>query len=138
MALPAERHYEGHMVRVVLCACDRSTGNALQASLSNADLEVLHCAAVESLIEEVVRHRPEVVVYELRSDFQADLAVLHLLKRAAPDLPLVLITADGSLKTERLMRELRPVYYAVQPVEPGEILDAVHSALAKRAGRHGV
>ncbi len=124
------------MARVVLCSCDRSTGSALQACLAAPDADVLDCPAVESLIEEVVRHRPEVVVYELRADRQADLAVLHLLKRAAPDLPLVLITAEGSLESERLIRELRPVYYAVQPVEPDEILDAVRAALARR-GRHG-
>jgi len=131
MTLPAVRHQDS-MSRVVLCSCDRSTGNALLETLASPDLELFCCHAVDSVIEEVIRRRPEVVVYEIRARCQADLAVLQLLKRVAPDVPFVLITSEGSLHLERLVRELRPVYYAVQPVDPDEIVAAVHAALARR------
>jgi len=71
-------------------------------------------------------------VYEIRDQCQADLAVLQLLKRVAPDVPFVLITSEGSLRVERLVRGLRPVYYAVQPVDADEIVAAVQAALARR------
>jgi hypothetical protein len=44
---------------------------------------------------------------------------------------VVLIAAEGSLNTQRLVQSLRPIYYAVCPVEPAELCDAVKSALAK-------
>jgi DNA-binding NtrC family response regulator len=134
MTSPAIRH-DRSAPRLVLCACDRSTASTLRAALIPPEFELHCCPAVESVIEEVVRRRPEVVVYELRAQCPSDLAVLQLLKRVAPEVPLVLIACAGSLNQERVVRELRPVYYAVQPAEPEEILDAVHAALGRRA-RH--
>jgi ActR/RegA family two-component response regulator len=122
--------------RVVLCSCGLSTDRTLRVALETSDFRVVHCRIVDSLIEEVIRQRPEVVVYELRTDSHSDLAVLQLLRRAAPDVRLVIIAPDGSLRTERMLRELRPVYYAVHPVDADEILDAVYAALGNR-NRHG-
>lgn len=134
MTSPAVSH-DRSLPRLVLCACGRSTASALRSAFIPPEFELHCCPAVESVIEEVVRHRPEVVVYELRTHCQSDLAVLQLLKRVAPEVPLVLIACAGSLNEERVVRELRPVYYAVQPADPEEILDAVHAALGRRV-RH--
>jgi DNA-binding NarL/FixJ family response regulator len=75
-----------------------------------------------------------VLIYELRAARHSDLAVLQLLKRVAPEVRMVLI-ASASLKTERTLRELRPVYYAVQPVGEEEMVEAVRAALGERAPR---
>jgi DNA-binding NtrC family response regulator len=82
----------------------------------------------------VIRRHPAVLIYELRASRHSDFAVLQLVKRMAPEIRMVLI-AGGSLQTERLLRELRPVYYAVQPVGEEEMVDAVRAALGERARR---
>jgi DNA-binding NtrC family response regulator len=120
--------------RVVLCSCGRVIETALRAALESPDLELAHCRPADSILEEVIRRRPAVLIYELRAARHSDLAVLQLLRRAAPEIRLVLI-ASGSLKTERTLRELRPVYYAVQPVGEEEMVEAVRAALGARA-RH--
>ncbi len=122
------------MPRVVLCSCGRAIAAALRAALESPDLEVSCCRTDESILEEVIRRRPAVVIYELRAARLSDLAVLQLLKRAAPEIRLVLIAGE-SLKTERMFRELRPVYYAVHPVGDEEMVEAVHAALGERARR---
>ena len=120
--------------RVVLCSCGRGIATALRAALESPELELTHCRPDESILEEVIRRRPAVLIYELRAARHSDLAVLQLLRRAAPEVRLVLI-ASGSLKTERTLRELRPVYYAVQPVGEEEMIGAVRAALGERAHR---
>ena len=121
--------------RVVLCSCGRAIETSLRAALESPDLELAHCRPNDSILEEVIRRRPAVLIYELKAARQSDLAVLQLLRRAAPEVRLVLI-ANGSLKTERTLRELRPVYYAVQPVGEEEMVQAVRAALGERV-RHG-
>ena len=120
--------------RVVLCSCSRTLATALRVALESPDLELTHCRPDDSILEEVIRRHPAVLIYELRATRHSDLAVLQLLRRAAPEVRLVLI-ASGSLKTERLLRELRPVYYAVQPVGEEEMVEAVRAALGERVHR---
>jgi len=120
--------------RVVLCSCGRTIATALRVALESPDLELTHCRPDDSILEEVIRRHPAVLIYELRATRHSDLAVLQLLRRAAPEVRLVLI-ASGSLKTERMLRELRPVYYAVQPVGEEEMIEAVRAALGERAHR---
>jgi DNA-binding response OmpR family regulator len=72
------------------------------------------------------------VVYGLRPSGQEDIGVLQLLRRAAPDLPLVLVAAEESLVTQKLVQDLRPIYYAVRPLDEAELIEAVRAALARR------
>jgi DNA-binding NtrC family response regulator len=126
--------HTGAVSRVVLCSCSRDLATALRAALESPELELTHCRPGDSILELVIRRRPAVLVYELRATRHSDLAVLQLLKRAAPDVRMILI-ATGSLETERMLRELRPVYYAVQPVGQEEMVEAVRAALGERVGR---
>jgi DNA-binding NtrC family response regulator len=126
--------HPGTVPRVVLCSCGRGIANTLRAALESPELELEHCGPGDSILEEVIRRHPAVLIYELRASRHSDFAVLQLVKRMAPDIRMVLI-AGGSLQTERLLRELRPVYYAVQPVGEEEMVDAVRAALGERARR---
>jgi DNA-binding NtrC family response regulator len=122
---------KGLMSRVVLCACGASSRDALRGALEPSEFDLVCCAQGDALLEEALARRPDTVVYELRSDAPADLALLRLLRRVMPDVPLVLMAGDESLATQKLVRELRPIYYAVEPLDAGEILSAVRSALAR-------
>lgn len=128
---PRVSHF-GALPRVVLCSCGRGIAASLRAALESPDLEFEHCRPGDSILEQVIRRRPAVLICELRASRHADLAVLQLLRRMAPEVRMILI-ASGSLKTERTLRELRPVYYAVQPVGEEEMIEAVRAALGERA-----
>jgi FixJ family two-component response regulator len=84
------------------------------------------------MLEDVVRTPPGVVIYVVRAAAEEDLGVLELLRSMAPACPLVLVSADGSLAALRRVQNLRPMYYAVLPVEGVELREAVEAALARR------
>ena len=103
------------------------------AALTADGHRVIHGASRDLLLEDLVQHRPDVLIFMLRAQQAADLAVLHLVRRRMPDLPVVMVADESSLHTERAVRELRPVYYAVAPVEGEELREAVRAALASRS-----
>jgi len=110
---------------------DRSTVGGLR----DEGFEVVSFDNFDRLLENIVRRRPRVLIYGLGSQLTEDIGMLRLLRRAAPILPLVLLATEGSLATQRLIQGLRPVYYAVCPIEPEELLDAVRAALARKPPR---
>ena len=122
------------MSRVVIYECCLGDEHPAFSLLKDEGFDLVACPDGETLLEEVVQHRPDVLIYALKPDSPQDLAVLQLLRRAAPELPLVLLASEGSLSTQRLVQDLRPIYYAVCPIEASELRDAVRAALS-RTGR---
>jgi DNA-binding NarL/FixJ family response regulator len=93
--------------------------------------DLVPCAEGQALLEEVIQRRPDALVYAMSADCEQDLRLLQLIRRAAPDLPLVLLAADESIATRRQVLNLRPIYYTVWPAEAGELHEAVVAALVK-------
>jgi DNA-binding NtrC family response regulator len=92
------------------------------------------CDDCEEMLSEVVLHPPDVVVYEVRPESASDLAVLRLLRRVAPQLPLVMV-GEGRTPAPEVQAELAPVYRAALPLEGHGLRRAVQRALAARAAR---
>lgn len=127
------------MSRIVVYETRLGDEHPALSLLKDEGFELVACTDGETLLEEVVQRRPDVLIYGLKPDSPADLAVLQLLRRAAPELPFVLLASESSLATQRLVQNLRPIYYAVCPVEGTELRDAVRAALARplRAAPNG-
>ena len=122
------------MSRVVVYECCPGLEPSALSLLRNEGLNIVSCQDGKTLLEEIVQNKPNVVIYAMKCGDPSDLGVLRLLRRASPDVPLVLLARDGSLSTQRLVQSLRPIYYAVYPLEPNELREAVRAALA-RPGR---
>ena len=75
---------------------------------------------------------PDAVIYALRADCREDLGVLRLMRRAAPDVPLVLLAAEDSLDTRKLTQSLRPIYYVVSPLDGAELCEVMRTAVSRR------
>ena len=129
----------GMASRVVVYECCLSQEHPAISLLKDEGFDLVSCTDGQMLVEEVVQRQPAVVIYGLRPESAEDLGVLQLLRRAAPDVPLVLLAAEASLETQRLVQSLRPIYYSVCPVEPAELRDAVRAAVERpvRQSRSG-
>jgi DNA-binding NtrC family response regulator len=119
------------MARVVVC--DGCPEGVLAPVLKGEPWDVIPCGSGESVLEAVVVRRPDVIVYGLRNDSHGEIAMLQLLRRAAPDVPLILIAPHVSLETQRALRELRPMYFDVQPFDPEELREAIRAAVSRSA-----
>ncbi len=116
------------MSRVMLCHCQGSE----ELALLKDDLSFVTCDDSEEMIAEVTVQPPDVVVYEVRPDSASDLAVLRLLRRVAPQLPLVVV-GGGASPTWDVPSDLEPLYHSPLPVEESGLREAVQNALAGRS-----
>jgi len=125
-------------MRIMICDSRSDTaGEAeLVTSLGGLGHDVELSPDGASFLESAIAHRPDLVVYALHPEIDGDLAVLRLLRRVRPDVGLVILANDTSLFTRAAVQPLRPVYYAVAPAEPSELIEAVQAGL-RRHGRHG-
>ena len=133
---PPSRAAVSAMPRVVLCESAKIASGSPYESLVGLGYELEDCHDGEMLLEAVVARPPDVVVYAMSGESESDLAVLHLLRRILPDAPLILLVDECSLATRREMQILRPMYYAVSPVEAAELREAVRSAILHRRPHH--
>lgn len=106
-------------------------GETIEATLLGAlhdePWTLIVCRTPAELLETVVERPPHVIVAGLAGK-DAELALLHLVRRAAPRTPLILVVGDDDLGVQRMLRELRPYYYDVVPFDPDALRDAVGSA----------
>ena len=116
---------------VLLYDCGPEPAIEVRAALDPQSFRVATCNDGSVLVENALSHRADAVVYVLRSNGPQDLAVLQLLRRFAPSLPIVVVALETSLAQQRIVQDLRPVYYTVAPVDAAEIRSAVESALCR-------
>ena len=94
------------------------------------------CDDCEEMLSEVVQHPPDVVVYEVRPQSASDLAVLRLLRRVAPRLPLVLL-GEGPAPIWDVPAELAPLYRLPLPVEKRGLRTVVRRAITANVSSPG-
>jgi len=123
------------MRRVLVYECCPERELSIQALLEQEDYDLAACEDGERLLNAVMADKPDAIVYVFKPECQEDIGVLQLLRKFAPTTPLVVLANESSLRVQRLVRELRPIYYAVAPVEPEEIRSAVQAALGRRQQR---
>jgi len=128
----AEQGVPPRRSRVILYEACEANEATIHSVLDPERYEVVSCPGGQALLEEVVQRKPDVVVYGLRPDCEQDLGVLHLLRRMAPEVPLVLVASEASLGTQKQVQELRPIYYAVRPVDASELREALEAAVVRR------
>ena len=104
----------------------------VSALLEAEGFELISCADDHALLEEVMHRKPDAVIYALCADCSQDMGLLRLVRRAAPQVPLVLLAAEDSLDTRKITQTLRPIYYAVCPIDGAELCEVVRSAVRKR------
>jgi CheY-like chemotaxis protein len=83
-------------------------------------------------------HRPDLILADLRMPEMDGLALLTHVRRLAPRIPVIIVTAYGSAETARLAREAGAAAYLAKPFGVGELRDAVARALAGASGREGL
>ena len=104
---------------------------ALADVLASGGCEVCATSTTDALVDAVASGRHQAVLFALHPSRPDDLAALRVLRRLAPDFPLIVVAGDASLEVRRLIQPLRPIYFALRPVDPEELCEAVHDACVR-------
>jgi DNA-binding NtrC family response regulator len=101
---------------------------SLAGVLKNGGCEVCATSTTGSLVDAVASGRHQAVLFALCPERDDDLVTLRLLRRLAPDFPLIVVASHTSLELRRLIQALRPIYFAPRPVDAEELCEAVRDA----------
>jgi DNA-binding response OmpR family regulator len=129
MATPG---HGGSTPTAMVCECDGDNDSVACRTLREEGYEVVACPDRETTLSRAIDHPPDVILYWITPRCPVDRGVLVTLRRNLPRTPLVIVASEGSLETQRLIQEFRPVYYTVAPVDRTELLEAVKAAMAQR------
>jgi DNA-binding response OmpR family regulator len=97
--------------------------------------DVVWCNEEQDVLEQLVQRRPSALVFVLGAPCPSEISLLHLLRRIAPALPMILVATAPSLETQKMTQELRPTYFVVRPVDRAEIHEAIAAAITPRGHR---
>ncbi|MCW5765820.1 MAG: sigma-54-dependent Fis family transcriptional regulator [Phycisphaeraceae bacterium] len=106
--------------------------DSVGATLSRAGLEVQTADGGQAALEAVARRRPDAVVTDLKMPGMTGLELLEQLRRLDDELPVVLMTAFGTVETAVRALKAGAFDYVTKPFEGDELIIAV-----KRAIEHG-
>jgi DNA-binding response OmpR family regulator len=122
------------MIRIMVhdARAQADEGRRVVAALSGLGLAVDLFSDGPRFLEAAVTGPLDLVVYALGSTLEADLGVLRLLRRAQPDVGLIILTEEASLQTRTAVQPLRPMFYSVGPLDPAEVIELVQAALRRR------
>lgn len=122
--------HEPRVVPRVLIYESRRNCDECARMVSGEGYDISVCSGPLQLLEKFAATRPDVVIYVL-GDLDSDLSILAVIREAAPRTPLIVLSGPFELAIRRSVQNLRPTYYGVLPLEPGELRDVVRSVLSE-------
>jgi DNA-binding NtrC family response regulator len=117
---------------------DREMVRMLEETLGEAGYTVQTADGAANALKVVSHECPDLVVSDLRMSGMSGHQLQTALKRIAPDLPIVIITAFGSIQTAVEAMRLGAFDYVAKPFSNDELLLVVARALENRELRQEV
>jgi len=115
--------------RILLIDDDRDEAQLLSARLSAAGYDVVVAATLKAALARIAVARPRVVITDLPGQGAEGLALVDAIHRASPSLPVIVLTAHGSIP-DAVEAIKRGVFeFLAKPFDGQAVLAAVSEAL---------
>ena len=115
-------------MRILLVDDQRSLRLSLALMLQNAGYETVEAASGEQAFALLSGAPLDLVITDLRMEGMSGIDLLKEIKQIQPSLPIILITAYGSIETAVNAMRLGAFDYLVKPFSERDILDKIHSS----------
>ena len=119
----------GRRPRIVLVDDDPGLLRLLTIRLRSEGFEVAACENAAQALTSVPRFRPDVLVTDLRMKDKDGIALLKDLQGHYPALPVILLTAHGTIPDAVTATKSGAFAFLTKPVEKDQLLELIESAL---------
>ncbi|MDX2117362.1 MAG: sigma-54 dependent transcriptional regulator [Planctomycetota bacterium] len=120
-------------MRSVLVVDDKELmRDSVCSTLKRANFEVLCASDGQAALETIARKRPDAVVTDLKMPGITGIELLEKIRQIDDDLPVVLMTAFGTIETAVSAIKLGAFDYLTKPFEGDELIIAVKRAIEHR------
>jgi DNA-binding NtrC family response regulator len=116
---------------------DPAVGKVLRAILTQAGREAVHVQSVAEAAAVLRARSVDVVISDLRMPDTDGFGMLELLKQSWPDVPLIMLTAHGSVPLAVTAMRAGAADFMLKPFEREEVVATVERTLAATATRRG-
>ena len=127
----------GRRARIVLVDDDPGLLRLLTIRLRSEGFEVAACESASQALTSVPRFQPDVLVTDLRMKDKDGIALLKELQGRYPSLPVILLTAHGTIPDAVTATKSGAFAFLTKPVEKDQLLEQIEAAL-KVSGFAGV
>lgn len=117
---------------------DEASCRLLQATFRPTGIEVSAAHKGKVGIDRAKRFHPDVIALDLRLPDTTGMEVLERLRTAHPDIPVIILTAYGNVKTAVRAMKMGAFDYLTKPIDTDEIVLVVLRALEMRELRDEV
>jgi two-component system nitrogen regulation response regulator GlnG len=119
------------MLPILICNSDQKLNRYLSRLLAEEGYEVEETYDVMDAINRILTKRYRTLILELCTDGMDGIEALPIINKIDGRLPIVTITDDESLETQRSARRERIFYYFIKPIDSKEIIEVVRAAIHK-------
>ncbi len=119
----------GRRARIVLVDDDPGLLRLLTIRLRSEGFEVAACESSSQALTSVPRFQPDVLVTDLRMKDKDGIALLKELQGRYPALPVILLTAHGTIPDAVTATKSGAFAFLTKPVERDQLLEQIQSAL---------
>lgn len=127
----------GRRARIVLVDDDPGLLRLLTIRLRSEGFEVAACESASQALTSVPRFQPDVLVTDLRMKDKDGIGLLKELQGRYPALPVILLTAHGTIPDAVTATKSGAFAFLTKPVEKDQLLEQIEAAL-KVSGFAGV
>ena len=114
---------------VLIVEDDRSLREALVETIELAGFQGLAAQDAQEALEIIARATPNLIVSDVQMPGMDGYQLLQTLKQQTPEMPIILMTADGSITDAVKAMKLGALDYLVKPFEPNSLVDKINSVL---------
>ncbi len=104
--------------------------DSVASSLTRAGFEVATAARAEEGVEQIARRRPDVVLTDLKMPGMTGIELLEQIRAIDEELPVVLMTAFGTIETAVEAMRLGAFDYITKPFEGDELIITIKRAVS--------
>ena len=119
----------GRRARIVLVDDDPGLLRLLTIRLRSEGFEVAACENASQALNSVPRFQPDVLVTDLRMKDKDGIALLKEMQGRYPALPVILLTAHGTIPDAVTATKSGAFAFLTKPVEKDQLLEQIESAL---------
>ena len=121
-------------MRILLVDDQKSLRRSLSLMLQGAGFETDEAESGEGALSRLGNQKYDLVITDLRMDGMSGVDLLREIKRDNPALPVILITAYGSIDSAVDAMRLGAFDYLTKPFREQDILEKIHASQAVPAG----
>lgn len=118
--------------RVIVCECRQVSDVPMHRLVQDQSWVTVAVNDASTLLSMLTQHGADVLVMGLCVESGEQIGILRLARRILPGIPLIVVATSTSDITEAQIRALDIAWYGVTPLNPGDLKQAVHSAVLNR------